>query len=72
MIDKEITQLGAALRRVGVRTVVVDTQNRFTSRGEGQSLAGRLGGRYIYFGTGPADASAQLSALSLEARGQRR
>jgi magnesium chelatase ATPase subunit D len=72
LIDQELTQLGAGLRRAGIVSVVVDTQNRFTSRGEAQRLAGQLGGRYIYFGTGPADGSAQLSALSLEAEGQRR
>jgi magnesium chelatase subunit D len=47
-IDAEIEQIGAALRRLKVSTVVVDTQCRFTSSGEGQALAARLGGRYIY------------------------
>ncbi|MGB7921774.1 MAG: magnesium chelatase ATPase subunit I [Pyrinomonadaceae bacterium] len=72
LIDQELTRLGAALRRAGVVSVVVDTQNRFTSRGEAQTLAGRLGGRYVYFGTGPAAANAYLPALSLEARAPRR
>jgi magnesium chelatase subunit D len=72
MIEQEIEQLGAALRRAGVAGVVVDTQNRFTSRGEGQRLASQLGGRYIYFGQGLSAASAQLSALSREAEEQRR
>jgi magnesium chelatase subunit D len=72
IIDQEIERLGAALRRAGVASIVVDTQSRFTSRGEGQRLAARLGGRYIYFGTGLVAASTQLSALSLEAKGQRR
>jgi Mg-chelatase subunit ChlD len=67
LIDQEITQLGAALRRRGVVSIVVDTQNRFTSRGEGQRLAGQLGGRYVYFGAGPSAGSAQFSALNLEA-----
>ena len=72
MIEQEIEQLGAALRRAGVASVIVDTQNRFTSRGEGQRLAGQLGGRYVYFGAGGIAGSAQLSALSHEAKEQRR
>lgn len=52
LIKEEIERLGAALQRARVASVVVDTQNRFTSRGEGQLLASQLGGRYIYFGPG--------------------
>lgn len=72
LIEQEIARLGAALRRASVVSIVVDTQNRFTSRGEGQRLAGQLGGRYIYFGPGPADGSAQFAALSVETKGQGR
>ena len=71
LIKEEIERLGAALRRAGVASLVVDTQNRFTSRGEGQMLAGALGGRYIYFGPGLGVASEQLSALTQEAQGKR-
>jgi magnesium chelatase subunit D len=70
LIAKEIERLGAALQRAGVASVIVDTQNRFTSRGEGQMLASKLGGRYIYFGPGLMAASEQLSALSLEVKGR--
>jgi magnesium chelatase subunit D len=69
LIEQEIERLGAALRGARVASVVVDTQNRFTSRGEGQMLACKLGGRYIYFGS--AAGSEQLSALGLVAEGQR-
>ena len=47
LVRSEIEGLGAALRGSGVASVVVDTQNRFTSNGEGQSLAAALGGRYL-------------------------
>jgi magnesium chelatase subunit D len=47
LIRQELEQLGAALRGAGVASVVVDTRNRFTSGGEGQSLAATLGGRYV-------------------------
>ncbi|MCA1634709.1 MAG: magnesium chelatase ATPase subunit I [Acidobacteria bacterium] len=47
LVRREIEGLGAALRESGVTSVVVDTQNRFTSSGEGQTLAAALGGRYI-------------------------
>jgi magnesium chelatase subunit D len=72
LIGREIEQLGAALRRAGVASVVIDTQNRFVSGGEGKKLAGQLGGRYIYFGSNGTAGSEQLSALSLEVTGQRR
>ena len=72
LIDREVEQLGAALRRAGVASIVVDTQNRFFSSGEGRKLAGQLGGRYIYFGSNGTAGSEQLSALSLEVEGQRR
>jgi magnesium chelatase subunit D len=69
LIEQEIERLGAALQSAGVASVVIDTQNRFTSRGEGRMLAVKLGGRYIYFGS--AARSEQLSALGLVAEGQR-
>ncbi len=47
IIRQEINELGAALRMSGVSSVVVDTQHRFTSGGEGQTLADSLGGRYV-------------------------
>ncbi|HEX8493184.1 MAG TPA: magnesium chelatase ATPase subunit D [Pyrinomonadaceae bacterium] len=48
LIGVELEQLGAALQGAGVETIVVDTQNRFTSRGEALALATRLRGRYVY------------------------
>ncbi len=47
-IKIEIEQLGAALQRAGVASLVVDTQNLFTSGGEGHRLAQSLGGRYVH------------------------
>lgn len=47
-IRLEIERLGEALQRAGVRAVVVDTQNRYTSGGEGKGVADALGGRYVY------------------------
>ncbi len=47
IIRREINELGVALRGAGISCVVVDTQHRFTSGGEGQSLADSLGGRYV-------------------------
>lgn len=43
----EIEQLGAALRALGVASVVVDTRRNYGARGEGESLARSLGGRYV-------------------------
>lgn len=47
-IANELKQLGAALHQAGVATIVVDTQNRFTSGGEGEKLAETIEGRYVY------------------------
>ncbi|HYO90911.1 MAG TPA: VWA domain-containing protein, partial [Pyrinomonadaceae bacterium] len=48
LISAELEQLGAELQSVGVETIVFDTQNRFTSRGEAFALATRVRGRYVY------------------------
>lgn len=50
-IKNELEQLSTALRQTGVSTVIVDTQNRFTSGGDGRVLAERLGARYVYLST---------------------
>jgi magnesium chelatase subunit D len=47
-IKSEVEKIGVALQRLGVAPVIVDTQNRFTSSGEGQALAQTLGGRYVH------------------------
>jgi len=47
-IKLEVETIGVALQRSHVEAVVVDTQNRFTSGGEGQALADALGGRYVH------------------------
>jgi magnesium chelatase subunit D len=55
-IKQELRQLGAALKSARVSTVVVDTQNRFTSNSEGRELAGMLEGNYIFLpGKGDAE-----------------
>ncbi len=62
VIDEELTRAGSALRGAGVTTVVVDTQNRFTSGGEGQRLAQLIGGRHVYLppATAPGEQFASL------------
>jgi len=47
-IRSELEHVCVLLRRVYGSILVMDTQNRFTSGGEGQALAEWLGGRYIY------------------------
>jgi magnesium chelatase subunit D len=47
-IEDELKVVGAALEQMSVQTIVVDTQNRFTSGGEAQKLAEMIGGRYVY------------------------
>ncbi len=47
-VEDEIVRVGAAIHQAGVTSIVIDTQQRFTSRGEGQFLAEALGGRYLF------------------------
>jgi magnesium chelatase subunit D len=46
-IAEEIARLGASLRAACAGSLVIDTQARFTSCGEGESLADALGARYL-------------------------
>jgi magnesium chelatase subunit D len=47
-IDVEITTLAAAVASAGIKSVVIDTQRNYLSRGEGRVLAEKLAGEYIY------------------------
>ena len=51
LIEEELEVLGQAARQAGVTTIVVDAENRFTSSGEGQKLADRMGARYLRLGS---------------------
>ncbi len=46
-IADEIARLGASLRAACVGSLVIDTQARFTSGGEGEFLSEALGARYV-------------------------
>jgi len=46
-VMSEVRMLGAALRRIDVTSLVVDTSSRFTSGGEAAELASALGGAYV-------------------------
>lgn len=46
-IADEITRLGASLREACAGALVIDTQARFTSGGEGEFLSDALGARYL-------------------------
>jgi magnesium chelatase subunit D len=52
-LDQEIAQLGAALRRVGVESTVVDTRARFGGDEAGKTLARSLGGSYTRLPVAP-------------------
>jgi magnesium chelatase subunit D len=67
LIEDELKLAGAALRQAGVTTIVVDTQNRFTSGGEGQRLALTIGGSYVHLSPAPATAE-QFDSLMRQAR----
>jgi magnesium chelatase subunit D len=68
-IESELEQLGTALQRADVATIIVDTQNRFTSGGEAQRLAEMIKGRYVYL---PSISSSgeQFNSLVRQARQQ--
>jgi Mg-chelatase subunit ChlD len=64
LIEQELESLGATLRGTGVRTIVVDTQNRFVSNGEAQRLARNLGGRHVSLSSGAINTETQYSELA--------
>jgi magnesium chelatase subunit I len=66
----ELEQLGAELQRAGIASIVVDTRNRFTSDGEGQRLADKLGGRHVYLSSN-ATATHELDQLRGEIKNVR-
>lgn len=47
-VADEITMLAGAVAAEGIKTVVVDTQRNYLSRGEGRKLASFLHGEYVY------------------------
>jgi magnesium chelatase subunit D len=47
-IPNEIQTLGRAVLAAGIRSIVVDTQRNYLSRGEARHLASWLGGEYVY------------------------
>jgi magnesium chelatase subunit D len=51
LIEEELDLLGRAAQQSGITTIVVDTESRFTSSGEGQKLADVIGARYIQLGS---------------------
>lgn len=53
-IGTELTRIGVALRELGVKTIVVDTGNRFISNGEGEKLAEMVAGSYVYLSSSPS------------------
>ncbi len=55
----EVQRLAARLQAAGVGAVVIDTQRSFLSRGEAQTLAGWLGGRYFHLPQGRGEEIAQ-------------
>lgn len=46
LIERELSGLGSKLRKAGVRTVVVDSDNEFVSNDQARALAEKLGGAY--------------------------
>ena len=66
-IKTELKRIGAALQESDVTTIVVDTQNRFTSGGEGERLAETITGRYVYLSSAPAT-DEPLTSLVRQAR----
>jgi magnesium chelatase subunit D len=47
IINEELDAVAAEVRRARLDSLVIDTEAGFTSRGEGEALAARLGGRYL-------------------------
>lgn len=64
-IQAELQVLGAHLTENGIRTIVVDTQRNYLSRGEARNLAGWLHAEYIYL---PNAKGEQIAEAAMDAR----
>jgi magnesium chelatase subunit D len=60
-ITTEIQTLGQHVQLAGIRTIVVDTQRSYLSRGEARQLAAWLGGEYIYLPNAQGEQIAQAA-----------
>jgi magnesium chelatase subunit D len=47
VIERELTGLGSALGKAGIKTFVVDSHNQYVSNGEARALAEKLGSNYL-------------------------
>lgn len=59
-ITAELQAVAGKVAQSGMRSVVVDTQRAYLSRGEARTLAGWLGGRYVYLPNASAIAGAAM------------
>ena len=59
-IGDELQALGRRVAEAGITALVVDTQRSYLSRGEARTLAGWLGGQYIYL---PNAKGEQIAAM---------
>lgn len=64
-IQAELQALGASIAESGIRTIVVDTQRNYLSRGEARNLASWLRGDYIYL---PNAKGEQIAEAAMDAR----
>ncbi len=61
-VTDELKLLGTAVAAEGIRSVVVDTQKSYLSRGEARTLAGYLGGEYVYLPNARGEQIADIAA----------
>ncbi len=61
-IESEIVTLAAAVAAEGIKTMVIDTQRNYLSRGEGRKLAEKLSGEYVYL---PNASGADIAATAV-------
>jgi magnesium chelatase subunit D len=67
IIWPELKQISELMRAEKLATTIIDTQNRYTSGGEGRALAELLGGRYIYLPRPDVNAVYKLIAAEIQA-----
>jgi magnesium chelatase subunit D len=64
-LQAELQALGRSVAAAGIRSIVVDTQRSYLSRGEARSLAAWLGGEYVYLPNANGD---QIAEAAMAAR----